>query len=81
MKPIVRILIGTALVIIGILTTAFFGLLLAIADCSTRCQANHEQFVAIGLIILGLGLTGAGVFLQVGRLARRPEAGSRRSDL
>jgi hypothetical protein len=56
MKPIVRILLGIGLVIIGILTAAFFGLLLLVADCSTRCQANHEQLVPIALVLLGSGL-------------------------
>jgi hypothetical protein len=79
MKPIVRILIGIVLVIIGILTAAFFGLLLLIADCSTRCQANHEELLPVGLVLLALGLTVIGVLLLIGRLGGRP-ASPRRAD-
>jgi tellurite resistance protein TehA-like permease len=71
MKPIVRILLGIALVIIGILSAAFFGLLLLIADCSTRCQANNEQLVPIALILIGLGFTVVGMLLLIGRLGKR----------
>jgi len=60
------------LVLLGILTAAFFGLLLLIADCTARCQANHEQLVPIGLVVLGLALTIVGVLLLVGRLGGRP---------
>ncbi|MEA2635282.1 MAG: hypothetical protein QOH92_2049 [Chloroflexota bacterium] len=72
MRPILRILLGIALVIVGILTAAFFGLLLLIADCTARCQANHEQLVPLGLVVLGLALTVVGVLLLVGRLGARP---------
>jgi threonine/homoserine/homoserine lactone efflux protein len=78
MKPIVRILLGIALLIVGILTAAFFGLLLLIADCSSQCQANHEQLVPIGLVVLGLAFTVVGVLLLIGRLGGRPSAESRR---
>jgi uncharacterized membrane protein HdeD (DUF308 family) len=71
-RPILRILLGIALVIVGILTAAFFGLLLLIADCTARCQANHEQLVPLGLVVLGLALTVVGVLLLVGRLGARP---------
>jgi hypothetical protein len=71
LKPIVRIILGVALVLIGILTSAFFGLLLLIADCTTTCQANHEQLVPIGLVVLGLAVTVVGVLLLIGRLGRR----------
>ena len=81
MKPFVRILIGIALVIIGILTAAFFGLLLLIADCSTRCQANHEQLVPVGLVLLALGLIVVGVLLLIGRLDVRRAPGTTRGDL
>jgi len=60
------------LVLLGILTAAFFGLLLLIADCTARCQANHEQLVPVGLVVLGLGLTVVGVLLLIGRLGGRP---------
>jgi hypothetical protein len=76
MKPIVRILVGIALLIVGILTTAFFGLLLLIADCTSQCQANHEQLVPIGLVVLGLAFTVVGVLLLIGRLGGRPSAES-----
>jgi hypothetical protein len=59
-------------VLLGILTAAFFGLLLLIADCTARCQANHEQLVPIGLVVLGLALTVVGVLLLIGRLGTRP---------
>jgi hypothetical protein len=72
MKPIVRIPLGIALVLVGILTALFFGLLLMIADCTARCQADHEQLVPIGLIVLGLASTVVGVLLLVGRLGGRP---------
>jgi len=49
MKPVVRIVLGIALVLVGLLTTAFFGLLLLIADCTQRCQANHEQLVPLAV--------------------------------
>jgi hypothetical protein len=75
-KPILRIPLGIALVIIGFLTAAFFGLLLLIADCSTRCQANHEQLVPIALVLLGLGTVIVGVLQLIGRLA----VAKRRSD-
>jgi formate-dependent nitrite reductase membrane component NrfD len=71
-KPIVRIPIGIALVIVGILTAAFFGLLLLIADCTSLCQANHEQLVPVGLIVLGLAFAGVGLLLLIGRLGGRP---------
>jgi hypothetical protein len=72
MKPIVRIPLGIALALVGILTALFFGLLLMIADCTARCQADHEQLVPIGLIVLGLASTVVGVLLLVGRLGGRP---------
>ena len=71
MKPIVRILLGIALVLVGILTAAFFGLLLLIADCTAQCQANHEQLVPIALVVLGLAFTAVGVLLLIGRLGTR----------
>ncbi len=60
------------LVLLGIPTAAFFGLLLLIADCTARCQANHEQLVPVGLVVLGLALTVIGVLLLMGRLGGRP---------
>jgi len=77
MKPIVRIVLGVALLIVGILTAAFFGLLLLIADCTAQCQANHEQLVPIGLVVLGLAFTVVGLLLLVGRLGARASAASR----
>jgi hypothetical protein len=74
MKPILRVLLGIVVVLVGILTAAFFGLLLLIADCTTQCQANHEQLLPIGLVVLGLALTVVGVLLLVGRLGGRPHA-------
>jgi len=70
MKPIVRILLGIVLVLVGILTAAFFGLLL-IADCSIGCQARYEWLVPLGLVVLGLSLSVVGVLLLIGRLGRR----------
>jgi threonine/homoserine/homoserine lactone efflux protein len=72
MKPIVRIPLGIALALIGILTAVFFGLLLLIADCSNRCQANHEQLLPVGLVVVGIALTAVGVLLLIGRLGGRP---------
>jgi hypothetical protein len=72
MKPIVRIVLGSVLVLAGILTAASFGLLLLIADCTAQCQANYEQLVPVGLVVLGLALTVVGVLLLTGRLAGRP---------
>ena len=69
MKPILRVLLGIALVLFGILTAAFFGLLLLIADCSSRCQANHERLVPVALVLVGVALTVVGVLLLLGRLA------------
>ena len=60
------------LVLLGIPTAAFFGLLLLIADCTARCQANHEQLVPVGLVVLALALTVVGVLLLMGRLGARP---------
>jgi hypothetical protein len=83
MKPIVRVILGIALILLGILTAAFFGLLLLIADCTASCQANHEQLVPVALVVLGLAIAVAGVLLLMGRLggrkrnARPPSAGSR----
>jgi formate-dependent nitrite reductase membrane component NrfD len=71
-KPIWRIMLGIALILIGILTAAFFGLLLLIADCTERCQGNHEQLVPLGLILAGVAVTVLGVLLLVGRLGGRP---------
>jgi hypothetical protein len=79
MKPIVRIPLGIALALIGILTAAFFGLLLLIADCSSRCQADHEQLLPVGLVVVGVAVTVVGVLLLVGRLGGRP-ASPRRAD-
>ena len=67
MKPVWRVLLGIALVLVGILTAAFFGLLLLIADCTQRCQANHEQLVPLALVLLGVAFAVVGVLL----LARR----------
>jgi hypothetical protein len=73
MKPIVRVPLGIALVLIGILTAAFFGLILLIADCTTQCQANHEQLVPIAIVLVGLAFAVVGVLLLLGRLGgRRP---------
>jgi hypothetical protein len=77
MNSAVRILLGIALVLVGILSAAFFGLLLLIADCTQRCQADHEQLVPIGLVVLGLGLTVVGVLLLIGRLGGRASGESR----
>ena len=71
MRPIVRVIFGIALVLVGILIAAFFGLLLLIADCTAQCQANHEQLVPLALIILGLGIAVVGMLLLIGRLGRR----------
>jgi ABC-type enterochelin transport system permease subunit len=79
MKPIIRILIGIALALVGILTAAFFGLLLLIADCSSRCQANHEQLLPVALVVVGVAVTVVGVLLLVGRLGGRP-ASARQAD-
>lgn len=68
MKPIWRFLLGIALVLVGILTAAFFGLLLMIADCSVGCQARHEWLVPLALVVLGLALAVVGVLLLIGRL-------------
>jgi hypothetical protein len=65
-------MLGIALILIGILTAAFFGLLLLIADCTARCQANHEQLVPVGLVLAGVAVTVLGVMLVVGRLGGRP---------
>jgi len=70
MKPILRIVLGIALVLVGILTAAFFGLLLLIADCIAQCQANHEQLVPIALVVFGLGLAVVGMLLLIGRLGK-----------
>jgi hypothetical protein len=70
-KPIWRIVLGIAVILIGILTAAFFGLLLLIADCTERCQANHEQLVPVGLVLAGVAGTVLGVMLVVGRLGGR----------
>ncbi|TMD85548.1 MAG: hypothetical protein E6I78_08305 [Chloroflexi bacterium] len=77
MKPIVRMLLGITLVLVGILTAAFFGLLLLIADCTAQCQANHEQLVPLGLVGLGLAFAVVGVLLMIGRLGAGASAGSR----
>jgi uncharacterized membrane protein HdeD (DUF308 family) len=77
MKPIVRIVLGIALVIGGILTAAFFGLLLLVADCTAQCQANHERLVPLGLVVVGLAFTVVGVLLMIGRLGARASAESR----
>jgi hypothetical protein len=76
LKPIVRILLGIALTVIGLLTAAFFGLLLLVADCSTKCQANHEQLVPIALVLLGVGVTVIGV-LMLSRRRRPPGSAGR----
>jgi uncharacterized membrane protein YidH (DUF202 family) len=77
MKPLWRILLGIVLVLVGILTAAFFGLLLMIADCTTQCQANHEQLVPIVLVVSGLALTVVGVLLLLGRIFPSPARGGR----
>ena len=71
MKPIVRILLGIVLVLVGILTAAFFGLLLTIADCSIGCQERHEWLVPVALVVVGLAVTVLGVLLLIGRLGRQ----------
>jgi hypothetical protein len=71
MKPIVRILLGIVLVLVGILTAAFFGLLLMIADCSIGCQERHEWLVPVALVVVGLAVTVLGILLLIGRLGRQ----------
>jgi threonine/homoserine/homoserine lactone efflux protein len=68
MKPAVRIALGIALLLVGIVSAAFFGLLLLIADCTQRCQANHEQLVPLALVLVGVAMTGVGVLLLARRL-------------
>ena len=68
MKPVWRVLLGIALILIGVLMAAFFGLLLLIADCTQRCQANHEQLVPLALVVVGVGLAVVGVLLLARRL-------------
>ena len=68
MKPVVRIVLGIALILVGLLITAFFGLLLLVADCTQRCQANHEQLVPLALILVGVAVTVGGVLLLARRL-------------
>ena len=68
MKPVVRIVLGIALVLAGLLATASFGLLLLIADCTQRCQANHEQLVLLSVVLVGVALTVFGVLLLARRL-------------
>ena len=68
MKPIVRIVLGIVLVLVGILTAAFFGLLLMIADCSIACQERHEWLVPVALVLAGLAITVLGVLLLIGRI-------------
>jgi len=80
MKSIWRILLGIALVLVGILTAAFFGLVLLIADCSERCQANHEQLLPIAVVVIGLALTVVVVLLLIGRLGGRAAPPPRRAD-
>jgi threonine/homoserine/homoserine lactone efflux protein len=67
-KPVWRVLLGIALVLVGVLTAAFFGLLLLIADCTQRCQANHEQLVPLALVLVGVAMTVVGVLLLARRL-------------
>jgi len=67
-KPVWRVLLGIALILVGILTAAFFGLLLLIADCTQRCQANHEQLVPLGVVLVGVAVTVLGVLLLARRL-------------
>ena len=68
MKPVVRIVLGIALILVGLLTTAFFGLLLLVADCTQRCQANHEQLVPLAVVLAGVAMTVLGVLLLTRRL-------------
>jgi len=68
MKPVVRIVLGIALILVGLLITAFFGLLLLVADCTQRCQANHEQLVPLALVLVGVAVTVGGVLLLARRL-------------
>jgi threonine/homoserine/homoserine lactone efflux protein len=77
-KPIWRILLGIALAVVGSLTAAFFGLILLIADCTSRCQANHEQLVPIALALLGVAFAVVGVLLLLGRLGGRRASPQRR---
>jgi hypothetical protein len=46
-------------------------LILLIADCTSQCQAKHEQLVPFALVVFGLALTVAGVLLLLGRLGKR----------
>jgi len=78
MKPIVRIPLGIVLALVGILTAAFFGLLLMIADCSIGCQERHEWLVPVGLVVLGIALAVVGVLLLLGRLGGRRASRQRR---
>jgi len=67
MKPIWRIVLGIALLLIGILIATFFGLLLMIADCSIGCKERHEWLVPVALVVLGVALAVVGVLLLIGR--------------
>jgi membrane protein implicated in regulation of membrane protease activity len=78
MKPIVRIPLGIVLALVGILTAAFFGLLLMIADCSIGCQERHEWLFPVGLVVLGIALAVVGVLLVLGRLGGRRASAQRR---
>ncbi|TMF07827.1 MAG: hypothetical protein E6I37_16845 [Chloroflexi bacterium] len=68
MKPVWRVLLGIALILIGVLMAAFFGLLLLIADCTQRCQANHEQLIPLALVVVGIAGAVVGVLLLARRL-------------
>jgi len=67
-KPVWRVLLGIALILIGVLMAAFFGLLLLIADCTQRCQANHEQLIPLALVVVGIAGAVVGVLLLARRL-------------
>jgi drug/metabolite transporter (DMT)-like permease len=67
-KPVWRVLLGIALILVGVLIAAFFGLLLLIADCTQQCQANHEQLIPLALVVVGVAIGVVGGLLLARRL-------------
>lgn len=58
-----KVAIAVLLMASGLALAAFFGLLLAIADCGSGCVSAGERAVPVGLIGLGAGLVTAGATL------------------
>ena len=51
-----RLVASIVLAVLGLAIAAFFGLLLAVADCGAACVARGERAVALAFVSVGFGM-------------------------